>query len=211
MNLAAPAALAAALWLASTGGPWAQDGVVHRETGTASFYGPELAGRRTASGERYDPAGLTAAHPTLPFGAEVTVVALASGRTVTVEVNDRGPFTGGRMIDLSLRAARGARDRQVRGRQGSDQRDARAAAAAGVGRRLSQSAANRAASATERASAKPARPGCKAATARPESRTAIATPLARTTWPSRRAAVSAACSSVVGCCSTNHGRSHSRA
>ena len=55
MNLAAPAALAAALWLSSTGGPWAQDGVVYRETGTASFYGPELAGRRTASGERYDP------------------------------------------------------------------------------------------------------------------------------------------------------------
>ena len=106
MNLAAPAALAAALWLSSTGGPCAQDGVVHRETGTASFYGTELAGRRTASGERYDPAGLTAAHPTLPFGAEVTVVALASGRTVTVEINDRGPFTGGRMIDLSLRAAR---------------------------------------------------------------------------------------------------------
>jgi rare lipoprotein A len=78
---------------------------VHREIGTASFYGSELAGRRTASGERYDPGGLTAAHPTLPFGAEVTVVALASGRTVTVEVNDRGPFTGGRSIDLSLRAA----------------------------------------------------------------------------------------------------------
>ena len=56
MNLAAPAALAAALWLSSTGGPCAQDGVVHRETGTASFYGTELAGRRTASGERYDPA-----------------------------------------------------------------------------------------------------------------------------------------------------------
>ena len=102
MNLAAPAALAAALWLSSTGGPCAQDGVVHRETGTASFYGTELAGRRTASGERYDPAGLTAAHPTLPFGAEITVVALASGRRVTVEVNDRGPFIRGRSIDLSL-------------------------------------------------------------------------------------------------------------
>ena len=105
MNLAAPAALAAALWLSSTGNPCAQDGVVHRETGTASFYGTELAGRRTASGERYDPAGLTAAHPTLPLGARVTVVAVASGRSVTVEVNDRGPFTGGRLIDLSLRAA----------------------------------------------------------------------------------------------------------
>jgi rare lipoprotein A len=83
----------------------ADDQVAFRELGTASYYGAELAGRRTASGERYDPAALTAAHPTLPFGSEVTVVALATGRRVTVEVNDRGPFTGGRSIDLSRRAA----------------------------------------------------------------------------------------------------------
>src|SRR5688500_7201318 len=78
--------------------------VMYREAGTASYYGAELAGRRTASGERYDPAGLTAAHPTLPFGTEVTVVALATGRQVAVRITDRGPFTGGRDIDLSLGA-----------------------------------------------------------------------------------------------------------
>ena len=102
---ALPATMAIGLWLAPAAAPSAQDRVVYRETGTASFYGHELAGQKTASGERYDPAALTAAHPTLPLGARVTVVALASGRSVTVEVNDRGPFTGGRMIDLSLRAA----------------------------------------------------------------------------------------------------------
>lgn len=105
MRLALPAALAAGLCLSIAESARAQDREVYRETGTASFYGAELAGRRTASGERYDPNGLTAAHPTLPLGSEVTVVALASGRRVTVEVNDRGPFKGGRQIDLSLRAA----------------------------------------------------------------------------------------------------------
>ncbi len=79
--------------------------VVYREVGTASYYGAELAGQRTASGARYDPAQLTAAHPTLPLGAEVTVVALATGRKVEVRITDRGPFTGGRDIDLSRRAA----------------------------------------------------------------------------------------------------------
>lgn len=90
-------------------GPIAQvragEPIVFRELGMASYYGAELAGRRTSSGERYDPARLTAAHPTLPFGAEVTVVALATGRRVAVRITDRGPFTGGRDIDLSYRAA----------------------------------------------------------------------------------------------------------
>ena len=85
---------------ARTGGP-----VVYEEVGRASFYGSELAGRRTASGLRYDPRALTAAHPTLPFGTEVTVEALASGRQVTVRITDRGPFAHGRSIDLSRRAA----------------------------------------------------------------------------------------------------------
>ena len=75
------------------------------QTGTASFYGAELAGRPTASGVPYDPTALTAAHATLPFGSEVTVIALATGRRVKVEVNDRGPFTADRVIDLSRRAA----------------------------------------------------------------------------------------------------------
>ena len=97
------AALAAVILL----GPMAQAGepVVFREVGKASFYDSDLAGRRTASGARYDPKALTAAHPTLPLGAEVTVVALDTGRQIKVRINDRGPFVRGRKIDLSLRAA----------------------------------------------------------------------------------------------------------
>jgi rare lipoprotein A len=98
-------ALAALMGLVPIQSAAAGEPLVYREAGTASYYGAELAGRRTASGERYDPALLTAAHPTLPFGSEVTVVALATGRQVAVRITDRGPFTGGRDIDLSLRAA----------------------------------------------------------------------------------------------------------
>jgi rare lipoprotein A len=98
-----PAALAALIML----GPIALAGepVVYREVGKASIYASELAGQRTASGARYDPEALTAAHPSLPLGAEVTVVALDTGRQVKVRINDRGPFVHGRKIDLSLRAA----------------------------------------------------------------------------------------------------------
>lgn len=78
----------------------------YRATGPASWYGAELAGRRTASGERFDPEGLTAAHRLLPFGTPVEVTALATGRAVVVRINDRGPFRGGRIIDLSHGAAR---------------------------------------------------------------------------------------------------------
>jgi len=75
-------------------------------TGLASWYGSEFAGRRTASGERFDPAGYTAAHRSLPFGSMVRVTRLDTGRSVIVRINDRGPFTGGRVIDLSQAAAR---------------------------------------------------------------------------------------------------------
>ena len=71
----------------------------------ASFYGSELHGRRTASGERFDMHALTAAHRTLPFGTRLLVTNPSNGRTVTVRVNDRGPFHGGRIIDLSRAAA----------------------------------------------------------------------------------------------------------
>ncbi|MCL4672439.1 MAG: septal ring lytic transglycosylase RlpA family protein [Sphingomonadaceae bacterium] len=74
-------------------------------TGMASFYGAELHGRRTASGERFDMHALTAAHRTLPFGTRVLVTNPANGRSVTVRINDRGPFHGGRVIDLSRAAA----------------------------------------------------------------------------------------------------------
>lgn len=76
------------------------------ETGKASWYSDKLHGRSTASGARYDTAQLTAAHRTLPFGTRVRVTHLASGRTVEVMVNDRGPWIKGRIIDLSRAAAR---------------------------------------------------------------------------------------------------------
>jgi rare lipoprotein A len=73
--------------------------------GMASYYGSELAGRRTASGERFDPRGFTAAHRTLPFGSKVRVTNPANGRSVVVRINDRGPFARGRVIDVSRSAA----------------------------------------------------------------------------------------------------------
>ena len=72
-------------------------------TGVASYYADSLAGRPTASGEPYDPAALTAAHRTLPFGTLVEVS--REGRKVVVRINDRGPFAKKRIIDLSRRAA----------------------------------------------------------------------------------------------------------
>jgi rare lipoprotein A len=70
--------------------------------GYASYY---KHGAKTANGERYNPHGLTAAHRSLPFGTKVRVKHLASGRTVVVRINDRGPFIRSRIIDLSLGAA----------------------------------------------------------------------------------------------------------
>jgi rare lipoprotein A len=74
------------------------------ETCVASRYG--YGGGRTASGERMDPNAMTAAHRTRPFGSHVTVSSHSSGRSVTVRINDRGPFVKGRCIDLSTGAAR---------------------------------------------------------------------------------------------------------
>jgi rare lipoprotein A len=74
--------------------------------GFASWYGARHAGRRTASGERFDPDALTAAHRTLPFGSRVRVTNLDNGRSVVVRINDRGPFADGRILDLSEAAAR---------------------------------------------------------------------------------------------------------
>ena len=76
------------------------------ERGIASWYGPKFDGRRTASGERYDMTELTAAHPTLPFGTRVGVRNTRTGREVVVRINDRGPFSKNRIIDLSYAAAR---------------------------------------------------------------------------------------------------------
>ena len=74
--------------------------------GVASYYGHELAGNRTASGERFNPNAMTAAHRSLPLGTKLRVTNLANGEDVIVRVNDRGPFTKNRLIDLSLGAAR---------------------------------------------------------------------------------------------------------
>ncbi len=71
----------------------------------ASWYGAAHHGRRTASGEPFDMRALTAAHRRYPFGTRVRVTDLASGRAVVVLINDRGPFAGGRIIDLSRAAA----------------------------------------------------------------------------------------------------------
>ncbi|MES0810340.1 septal ring lytic transglycosylase RlpA family protein [Roseibium sp. SCPC15] len=73
------------------------------QCGKASWY---KLGGKTASGERANPNGLTAAHRTLPFGTMVEVTNLSNGKTVTVRINDRGPFTKGRVIDVTLAAAK---------------------------------------------------------------------------------------------------------
>lgn len=75
-------------------------------SGMASYYGRELAGNRTASGERFDPSALTAAHRSLPLGSKVRVTNPKTGDSVIVRINDRGPFHGSRLIDLSEAAAR---------------------------------------------------------------------------------------------------------
>ena len=75
-------------------------------TGVASYYGPRLHGRLTANGERFDSQAMTAAHRTLPFGTCLRVVNLDTTRSVKVRVNDRGPYIHGRVIDLSMGAAR---------------------------------------------------------------------------------------------------------
>jgi rare lipoprotein A len=74
----------------------------HRaQVGEASYYGPEFNGRRTASGERFDPQSNTAASPNLPLGTTARVTNLENGRSTTVEVKDRGPHARGRIVDLS--------------------------------------------------------------------------------------------------------------
>ena len=75
----------------------------HAQSGVASYYHEDS---RTATGERFDPEGLTAAHRTLPFGTRVRVTNQANGSSVQVRINDRGPFVKGRVIDLSRGAAR---------------------------------------------------------------------------------------------------------
>jgi rare lipoprotein A len=77
----------------------------HSDSGKASWYGAKHHGKRTASGERFDQNALTAAHRSLPFGTWVKVTNLNNQRSVIVRINDRGPFSRSRIIDVSKRAA----------------------------------------------------------------------------------------------------------
>jgi rare lipoprotein A len=76
----------------------------YKETGMASYYAKKFHQRTTASGERFDNYAMTGAHKTLPFGTDVRVTNLNNGKSVTVRINDRGPFVKGRIIDLSRAA-----------------------------------------------------------------------------------------------------------
>jgi rare lipoprotein A len=82
--------------------------VLEDPRGRASYYADKFAGQTTASGEPFDPDALTAAHPHLPFGTRVRVTRIGGGqgRSVTVRINDRGPYSDDRIIDLSEAAAR---------------------------------------------------------------------------------------------------------
>lgn len=94
---------------ASAAGPGGKGGGAsgaRAEVGIASFYADRFHGRRTASGELHDRDAFTSAHPRARFGTRLRVTDLATGRSVVVRVNDRGPFVKGRIVDLSLAAAR---------------------------------------------------------------------------------------------------------
>lgn len=100
-----PIGMALALTLAS-GQAFAAGKLASREfSGVAAYYDKNYHGR-TAAGDQYDPEKLTAAHRTLPFGTRLKVTDRKTGRSVEVVVNDRGPFTRGRVLDLSLAAAK---------------------------------------------------------------------------------------------------------
>ncbi len=97
-------ALLALAALSSASAQTVSEPAAFRQEGIASWYGAEFEGRPTASGERFDSRLLTAAHPTLPFGTVVKVTNAHNGKSVTVRVNDRGPFVAARIIDLSRAA-----------------------------------------------------------------------------------------------------------
>ncbi|MGI3903665.1 MAG: septal ring lytic transglycosylase RlpA family protein [Janthinobacterium lividum] len=103
-NLVVPALILTASFASSAAE--ARTHSAHFGGGLASWYGPGFSGHRTASGERFNTGALTAAHRSLPFGSRVRVTSRRTGRSVVVRINDRGPFVGGRIIDLSPAASR---------------------------------------------------------------------------------------------------------
>ena len=91
---------------ASPAAPMAAAAAGEMETGTAAWYGRKFAGRRTASGQSFNPNALTAAHKPLPFGTRVKVTNGRNNRSVVVTINDRGPTAANRVIDVSQAVAR---------------------------------------------------------------------------------------------------------
>ena len=83
---------------------WQSNPKTYSQVGMASWYGRENEGRRTASGQAFNPSALTAAHKTLPLGTIIKVTNLSTGKAVKVRVNDRGPYVQGRIVDLSAAA-----------------------------------------------------------------------------------------------------------
>jgi rare lipoprotein A len=106
-GMAAMSAVAMTLFVAASTQALATQNrpVVQTASGSASWYGSKFHGRRTANGERFDMNQMTAAHRSLPFGTKVRVINQRNGRSVVVRINDRGPFSGRRVIDLSRGAA----------------------------------------------------------------------------------------------------------
>lgn len=105
-RMAAPAPTGLAAQAADGKGGRALAAVGYDQIGVASWYGGWHHGRRTASGTRFDMEALTAAHRSLPLGTLVLVENLANGRSIELRITDRGPYVEGRIIDLSLAAAR---------------------------------------------------------------------------------------------------------
>lgn len=122
MRLPAEALIGGAICALAVLAPIARAAPGYEATGPASWYGDELRGHKTANGETFDPDGITAAHRTLPMQSYVAITTLDTGKTILVRINDRGPYHGNRLIDLSLGAARqlgmvGHGSRMVRIRQ----------------------------------------------------------------------------------------------
>ena len=104
MTLRLAAVLAVAAFAALTCSPAEARGLA--QSGYASWYGPGFQGHRTANGERFNSFSYTAAHRWFPLGSRVRVTNQANGRSVVVRINDRGPYVGGKVIDLSYASAR---------------------------------------------------------------------------------------------------------
>ncbi|MGB0694069.1 MAG: septal ring lytic transglycosylase RlpA family protein [Rhodospirillaceae bacterium] len=133
----------------------------YEEVGEASWYGPNFHGKRTANGDIYDQWAMTAAHPTLPMPSQVTVTNLSNGRTVSLTINDRGPFASNRIIDVSRAAARALgfeKQGTTRVRVTIDAQESARLKAAALGRSSSSVAQRntRPASASQSAAARPA-------------------------------------------------------